>query len=315
MGLAYSRMSTTATFQRRDVRFASEGLSCAAWYYVPADLGPGERRPAVVMAHGWSGVKEMCLANFADAFAAVGFVVLVFDYRYLGASEGEPRSQILPDEQRKDYKNAITWVAVQPEVDADRIGVWGTSFSGGHVLVVAAEDRRVKAVVAHVPAVGIRSTTLHWLRRGMIREVVRAAGLLARQALQRHKNLMIPVVSRPGGAATLPGEEAWNWKQRTARLAPTWRNEVTVRSMIAAMRDSVRPFIPRISPTPLLMTVASRDHYCFTRAQLRAFATAGEPKKLLEVDGGHFDFYEEPGLSQVLPEQVEWFRTHLSLYV
>lgn len=304
-------MSTIATFQRRDVRFESEGLSCAAWYYVPDDLTPGERRPAIVMAHGWSGVKEMCLANFADAFAAAGFVVLVFDYRYLGESEGEPRCQIIPDEQRRDYKNAITWVSSQPEVDADRIGLWGTSFSGGHVVVVTADDRRVKAVVAHVPAVGIRSTTLHWLRQGRFREVLQAARLIVTQLLRPGKTLMIPVVNRSGGAATLPGDEAWNWKQRLAPLAPTWRNEVTVKSMIAAMRDSVRPYVPRIAPTPLLMVVASRDHYCFTAEQHQAFDSAGEPKKLVRVEGGHFDFYDGPGLEKVLPEQVDWFCTHL----
>lgn len=301
----------TTTFQRRDVRFEGEGLSCAAWYYVPDDIGPNQRRAAIVMAHGWAGVKEMCLPNFAEAFAAAGFVVLLFDYRYLGASEGEPRSQILPDEQRRDYKNAITWACAQPEVDADRIGVWGTSFSGGHVLVVAAEDRRVKAVVAHVPAVGIRSTTRHWLRRGLYREVLAAGRLIFRQLLQPSKNLMIPVVSLPGGAATLPGSEAWTWSQRNRQYAPGWRNEVTVRSMIASTRDVVRPFIPRIAPTPLLMVVASHDDYCFTDEQLRAFAAAGEPKKLVQVEGGHFDFYEGPALALVLPDEVEWFRRNL----
>lgn len=301
----------TTTFQRREVQFESEGLACAAWYYVPDDIASVGRRPAIVMAHGWAGVKEMCLPNFAEVFAAAGFVVLLFDYRYLGASEGEPRSQILPAEQRRDYKNAITWAAAQPEVAKDRIGIWGTSFSGGHVLVVAAEDRRVKAVVAHVPAVGIRSTTRHWLRRGLYREVLAAGRLLFRQTLQPRKNLTIPVVSPPGGAATLPGAEAWNWSQRSRQHAPTWRNEATVRSMVASMRDAVRPFIPRIAPTPLLMVVASHDDYCFTGEQLRAFAAAGEPKKLVQVEGGHFDFYEGPGLELVLPDEVEWFRRHL----
>lgn len=299
------------SFERRDVCFLSEQLSCAGWYYRPNDLTPNERRPAIVMAHGWSGVKEMGLASFADAFAAAGFVVLVFDYRNFGTSEGEPRCQIIPSEQRRDYKNAITWVSQQREVDPDQIGLWGTSFSGGHVMVVAAEDRRVKAVVAHVPAVGIRSTTLHWLRRGLFREVLSTAGLLVKQLLHPGKSLTIPVVSPGGGPATLPGREAWEWKQRTMPQAPTWRNEVTVRSVLAAMRDSVRPAISRIAPTPLLMVVGSRDDYCFTHEQLRAFAEAGEPKKLLQVEGGHFDFYEEPGLSQVLPAEVEWFQTRL----
>lgn len=301
----------SATFHRRDVHFASEGLSCAAWYFVPDDVAPGERRGAIVMAHGWSGVKEMCLANFAEAFVAAGFVVLVFDYRCLGESEGEPRGQIIPDEQRRDYKNAISWVCQQPEVDTERIGLWGTSYSGGHVLVVAAEDRRVKAVVAHVPAVGVRSTTFRWLRRGMFSEVWHVGRLLVRQMLKPRETVMIPVVCPSGGPATLPGKEAWQWKQRSAHLAPNWRNEVTVRSVIAGMRDAVRPYVPRIAPTPLLMVIASRDHYCFTDEQRRAFATAGEPKKLIEVEGGHFDFYEGSGLAQVLPAEVEWFTSHL----
>jgi fermentation-respiration switch protein FrsA (DUF1100 family) len=299
------------TFQRRDVLFPSEGLFCAGWYYLPADLAEGQRYPAIAMAHGWSGVKEMGLPNFAEAFAAAGFVVLVFDYRYLGQSEGEPRGQIVPDEQRLDYKNAITWLSAQPEVDSGRIGVWGTSFSGGHVLVVAAQDRRIKCVVAHVPAVGVRSTTLRWLRRGMFREVWSVGRLLVRQVLHPAQTLMIPVVSAGHGPATLPGEEAWRWKQRGAARGGTWRNEVTVRSVLAAMRDSVRPSIPRIAPTPLLMVIASRDEYCFTDEQVRAFASAGEPKKLHQVDGGHFDFYDGPGLVQVLPVEVDWFRTHL----
>ncbi|HWB08116.1 MAG TPA: alpha/beta hydrolase [Pirellulales bacterium] len=302
-----------ASFQRRDVRFQSEGLACAGWFYVPDDLAEGQRRPAIVMAHGWSGVKEMGLANFAEAFAAAGFVVLVFDYRYLGQSEGEPRGQIIPAEQRLDYKNAITWISAQPEVDRQRVGVWGTSFSGGHVLAVAAEDRRVKAVVAHVPAVGVRSTTVRWLRRGMFREVWSVGRLLVRQLLRRRQTVMIPVVSAGHGPATLPGEEAFQWKQRSAAWTSTWRNEVTVRSVLAAMRDSVRAAIPRIAPTPLLMVIANRDHYCFTDEQIRAFATAGEPKKLLKVEGGHFDFYDGPGLLRVLPVEVDWFRAHLGI--
>jgi fermentation-respiration switch protein FrsA (DUF1100 family) len=145
----------------------------------------------------------------------------------------------------------------------------------------------------------------------MFREVFSTAGLLIRQIFCPGKTLTIPVVSERPGPATLPGREAWEWKRHTAPLATIWRNEVTVRSVLASMRDTVRPSIAQIAPTPLLMVVASRDEYCFTAEQLRAFESAGEPKKLLQVDGGHFDFYEPPGLLQVLPDQIEWFRTHL----
>ncbi|MDQ3303851.1 MAG: acetylxylan esterase, partial [Actinomycetota bacterium] len=115
---------------RENVTFTSEGMSCAGWLYVPDELD-GRRSPAVVMAHGFSAVKEMYLANFAEKFVEAGLVVLVFDYRYFGDSEGEPRGRLIPSEQREDYRNAISWISQRPEVDPERIGVWGSSYSGG----------------------------------------------------------------------------------------------------------------------------------------------------------------------------------------
>ncbi|HEX7447914.1 MAG TPA: alpha/beta hydrolase, partial [Pirellulales bacterium] len=297
----------------RDVQFDSEGLTCSGWYYVPGDYRPGERRAAVVMAHGWGGVKEMSLPNFAQAFAAAGLVVLAFDYRFLGASQGQPRQQVIPRQQRLDYRNAITWVSSQPEVDAERIGIWGTSYSGGHVLAVAAEDRRVKVVVAHVPAIDHRDTVLRWLRDGLVKQVLQGAGLIARQLLQPHRAVTAPIINTPGRFATLPGDEAYRWSTRAAASASSWRNEVTVRSMLAATRINLRRYVPRIAPTPLLMMIGNRDTYCFSDVQRQAFESAGEPKKLLQADGGHFDFYDEPGLSHVLPEETEWFCRHLSV--
>ena len=152
--------SHAVDFERIDVTFKSEGLNCAAWYYAPKNLKQGEKHPAIVMAHGFSAVKEMNLDGFARRFAEAGFIVLVFDYRFLGASEGEPRGQIFYYDQISDYQNAITWVSLQSEVDPERIGIWGTSYSGGHVLCVAALDKRVKAVVAHVPFTGTNAENM-----------------------------------------------------------------------------------------------------------------------------------------------------------
>jgi uncharacterized protein len=132
---------------RRDVTFLSKGLKCAGWLFVPDDLAPRQKAPAVVMGHGFGGIKELYLANYAEPFAEAGFVTLAFDYRYTGESEGEPRCQQLPWDNQEDYRNAISWLSLQPEVDPDRIGIWGTSYSGAHVIQVAAFDKRVKAVV------------------------------------------------------------------------------------------------------------------------------------------------------------------------
>ena len=125
---------------RRDIAFDADGVTLRGWFYsAEGSSGPG---PAVVMAHGFSAVKEMYLDSFAEVFAAAGLNVLVFDNRCFGASDGEPRQEIDPWAQVRDYRNAITYLNTMPEVDPGRIGIWGSSYSGGHVLVVGAIDRR-----------------------------------------------------------------------------------------------------------------------------------------------------------------------------
>ena len=110
---------------RQDIEFDAEGVTLRGWLYLPDEAtGPV---PTVVMAHGFSAVKEMYLDSFAEAFAAGGLGALVFDNRNFGASDGEPRQEIDPWAQVRDYRHTITWAQARSEVDADRIGVWGSA--------------------------------------------------------------------------------------------------------------------------------------------------------------------------------------------
>ena len=134
---------------RHDVEFPGfAGTTLRGWLYVPETALPA---PGVVMAHGFSAVKEMAMDRFAEVFCEAGLTVLAYDHRNLGASDGEPRQEINPWAQARDYRYAIGWLAERAEVDAERIGIWGSSFSGGEVIVVGACDERVRAVVANVP--------------------------------------------------------------------------------------------------------------------------------------------------------------------
>ncbi|TMF68757.1 MAG: alpha/beta fold hydrolase, partial [Chloroflexi bacterium] len=137
---------------RRDIAFKTEdGVTLRGWLYLP-DRTAGQVA-TVVMAHGFSAVKEMYLDRFAEVFAASGLGALVFDNRNFGASDGEPRQHIDPWQQVRDYRDAITFAETVAEVDRTRIGVWGSSYSGGHVLVMGAIDRRVRCVVSQVPLI------------------------------------------------------------------------------------------------------------------------------------------------------------------
>src|SRR4051794_24754008 len=134
---------------REDIEFPTEdGVTLRGWHYTPEGV---EKAPLVVMAHGFSAVKEHLLDDFAEYFCDGGLGVLVYNNRNLGASDGTPRGEIDPWQQVRDYQTAITWAQTQPWADPERIGVWGSSYSGAHVLVVAALDRRVEAGVPPGP--------------------------------------------------------------------------------------------------------------------------------------------------------------------
>ena len=300
------------SFERRDVTFVSQGLKLAAWYYVPRNMKPEERRPAIVMAHGFSAPKEALLQNFADRFASAGFVVTVFDYRYLGASEGEPRNQIFPGEQIEDYRNAITWTQMQKEVNPERIGVWGTSYSGAHVLHLAAFDRRVKAVVSQVMLVDGPANAARLNRADNLPLV---AGFLAQDRAQRYtsgKVNYLPVVAPEGQPSALPTPESYDFFLKVvATSAPRWENRVTLESMEKFLEYNPAANIHRISPTPLLMVVAEEDRLTPTDLAIEAYQRAREPKKLVMFRGGHFNAYQEPGLNTTAPAAVDWFKQWL----
>lgn len=213
------------------------------------------------MAHGFSAVKEMYLSNFAERFSAAGFITLVFDYRYFGDSEGEPRSQSFPHEHIEDYRNAITWISDLPEVDSNRIGIWGTSYSGGHVLHIAAFDKRVKAVVSQVPAVNVWNMSLRLDRPD---KFFQNLGFLMQDRVARYKTgavNYIKVVAPDGEPSAIPVPEAYDWFMNVGSpIAPNWQNQVTVESLEKSLEYDPAGPIHLISPTPLLMIVAAYEY-------------------------------------------------------
>ncbi|MCX7169607.1 MAG: alpha/beta hydrolase [Proteobacteria bacterium] len=298
---------------RRDIKFKSEGLQCAGWLYVPDDLAKGKKRPAIVMAHGFSATKEMYLQNFAEVFCRAGFVVMVFDYRFLGASEGEPRGQVIPYQQHQDYRNAITWAQQQPEVDSGKIGVWGSSYSGGHVLHLAAFDKRIKAVVSQVPAVDCYANAQRLMRPDHF-EGFRDA-LLADRA-QRFAGGPVnyaDVVAPQGSPSVLPTPDSFEWFIKTHEtMAPTWINKVTLESLEYFLEYRPITSIELISPTPLLMIVAEGDVLVPADLAIAAFAKAREPKVLELLSGGHFDAYlAGKGFEEASGKAANWFKKHL----
>jgi uncharacterized protein len=287
----------------------TNGTTLRGWYFVPDNPG---KHATIVMSHGFSAVKEMYLDKYAEAFVQAGFAALVYDNRNFGESDGEPRQEIDPWLQIRDYCDAITFARNLDGTDPDRIGIWGSSYSGGHVLVVAAIDRRVKCVVSQVPLISgsqnfrrlVRSDFLAQLRAGLHADrEARAAG---------NPPAMLPVVaSDPMAASALPTADSYAWFTETAATrAPSWRNEVTLRSIEYGFGYEPGAYIGMISPTPLLMLVAVGDHLTVSDLAIAAYERACEPKKLVIMPGGHFDAYVA-GFEQSAGPACAWFGTHL----
>ena len=293
----------------RDAEFEVEGRErLRGWLFTPR--ARQKRYPAISMAHGYAGVKEHGLRRFAQAFAEAGFVVLVHDHRNFGASEGAVRHDIDPWRQIADWRRAISFLESQSNVDPERIGIWGTNYAGGHVLVLGATDRRVRAVVSQVP-------TISGYEQGQRRVSPDAVEALERQFDDDERAQFRGEPPRRQQVAnddpTIPA--AYRAKDAIAfylqPLPPgVWTNEVTVRSGRLSRMYDPGNWIRRVSPTPLLMIVALADRITQTDLQLRAYQQALEPKKLVTIEGGHFDPYLGQ-FDRSSAAAVSWFKQHL----
>jgi uncharacterized protein len=295
---------------REDIEFNADGVMLRGWLYSPEAVGGAA--PTVVMAHGFSAVKEMYLDRFAEEFAGAGLAALVFDNRNFGASDGEPRQEIDPWEQIRDYRTAITYAATRPEVDPDRIGVWGSSYSGGHVLAVAAIDRRVKCVVAQVPAVSGHANFRALVRADFIPGFQAQFNSDREARFRGEPPAMVPVVDEdPLAPSALPTPDSYTWFAETHESrAPSWRNEVTLRSVEMFTEYEPGTYLPWISPTPLLMCVAQNDVLTPTDIAIAGYDEAREPKKLVILPGGHFDAYVD-AFDLASSAATDWFTQHL----
>jgi fermentation-respiration switch protein FrsA (DUF1100 family) len=295
---------------REDVEFTSAGLTLRGWLYRPE--GDHGDRPAVVMSHGFSAVKEQGLDGFAERFADAGLVVLAFDHRHLGASDGDERGRIVFQEQHDDTRAALTWLSQQPGVDVERIGLWGSSYSGAHAVFLGAFDPRVKVVVSQVPGLDVVGTLVAVAGREGLAGYL---GPLAEDHARRNAgeaSAPIPVVAPEGEPCVLATPDSYEWFMASRSHAPNWLNQTTLESVARAAEYKAGAFIDLIAPKPLLVVAAVADSLVPIELVRDALSRAGEPKKLIELDCGHFDVY--PGGTHhdaAAGAATEWFTTHL----
>lgn len=291
--------------ERTELTFDSDGVQCAAYLYRP--VGATGRVACVVMAHGFTSTRDDGLPAYAQRFADAGLAVLLFDYRYFGASAGEPRQLLDVGRQQEDYHAAIRYARSLEGVDPDRIVLWGTSFSGGHVIAVAARDFRVAAVIAQVPYADGLAAAWQIPLRTQLRLAV--AGLQdAVHALLGRPPKLVAAVGKPGQVAVMTAPEAEPGMRALIAEKSRWRNEVTARTVLTVplYRPGLRA---EHLGMPVLVCVADDDPITPPGAAVR-MAERAPRGELVCYPGGHFAFYQGERFEQVIDDQVEFLRDH-----
>ena len=288
------------------VHFHSEGCRLVGDLYAPEAHGPGERRAGIVLCHGYTGVKDLYLPDNARVLVEAGYIVLAFDYKGWGESEG-PRTRLAPYSRVADVQAALTFLGAQDAVDESRLGIYGTSYGGATVVWTGAVDRRVRCIVS---VVGIGHGE-RWMRS--VRRPDEWFDLLERSAADRIRRAM------DGASELVDRDEILLPDRQSAELAAAARRNVpsALNTLPLEYVDETLSFHPewvvdKIAPRPILFIATDDDRLVPPEESRSLYERAGEPKKLVVLEGyGHYEVYAEPAFGEVMRETVAWFGEHL----
>lgn len=298
----------TPAFRRVEDSFLSDGVRCAASVYHPSS--PPMNAPVIVMAHGFGSPRALRLPAYAERFAAAGYTAAVFDYRYFGDSEGQPRQLLDIPSQLDDWRAALAWARTLDGVDPERVVGWGTSFAGGHVITLAGTGEKLAAIIAQVPHVSgtaaVRATGLrHALR------ITPAALDDGWRAVRHRAPRYVNSVGAPGTMAVLATPDAEPALERMGEASGLRRGDFpeTVAARVLLRVGFYSPIRHAANITcPALIQAATKD----------AIAPAGPAEKAAArmpaaafraYECDHFDVYTQPLFETVCTDQLAFLKS------
>lgn len=301
--------------------FTSHGVLCEGDYLTAgsAALTTSAGRPCVVMAHGFGTTRDSGILPFAERFAAAGCDVLLFDYRGFGGSDapaGAPRQDVDHRRHREDYHSAIAAVRSRAGTDPERVVVWGSSYSGGHVIAVAAHDPRLAGVISQGAAVdGLKALT----GRGKVRAPGTAApdspkgrgAALARAVLDdlaraatRRTPRTIAFLGDAGSGAMISGPGA---EEFSALTGPSFRNEMCARGIARIPFNRPVRLASRVR-CPTLLVIAEYDEIAPSTAIHEVARRIGPAAEVVPYDCGHFAIYAGEEFEDSVTRQVQFLQ-------
>jgi len=286
-------------YEKKELYFPCSGEKCHGILYFPSNI---KKTPALIMGMGFGMIKEVHADDYAPYFAQKGISVLVFDYRRFGKSEGKPRQALYPMDQVSDYRCAISYMKTLDIIDPDKICIWGTSFSGGHVLTLLAfPELGLRCGISQVPNVYSYRTALEYF--GSLEPVLMISSQNSKECCEGNPSY-IPIVSKDGIAA-LMSKEAFEYYSNVALKFETFQNKITLDSLPHIMAYNPGDYAHLINK-PLLMIIALKDQ---TTPPKIAKEVAGKIKgevTLKEYDVGHFEIYKQPLLKEIAEFESDW---------
>jgi hypothetical protein len=288
----------------RRVEYYSQGARISGVLYTPDDAPVGKRLPAVVLCHGFTGIKELILPDYARRFAAAGYAALAFDYRGFGESESE-RGRLIPLEQVADIRNSITFLETLDEIDPQRIGLWGTSFGGANVIYVGGIDGRAKCVVAQV-GFGDGGRMLSRAtpeQRALVEQII---------AADRHQRVLTGRGAKIDPFLVLSDPDSVAFFSEAMKQLPQLKTEITLETAEATLEYRPEEVAGRIAPRALLLIAAEGDETTPADEFRSVHERAREPKKLVVIEGiRHYQIYSGDGFERSVRETLDWFERYL----
>ncbi|MCD6571594.1 MAG: alpha/beta hydrolase [Deltaproteobacteria bacterium] len=293
------------SYTKTDSDFISNGTRCAGWLYLPEGvLEP----PIVIMAHGLAAERTFRLPAYAERFLEKGMSIFLFDYRNFGDSDGLPRNLVNPFRHIQDWKAAIYHVRTLKGINTNKIGLWGTSFSGGHVIVTAASDPKIAAIVSQVPWMdGISSALMVDWKYTITAMVSAFRDILKTIALR--EPYYVPVVGEPDTFAVMNSPDCKPGYMALVPRGSSWKNECPARIFIYLLIYRPLSFAERVK-CPALLIMAEKDFGISPKA-VEKCADRMSNATLIRLPVGHFEPYVGDLFEQTVEKQTNFLKEHL----
>jgi dienelactone hydrolase len=287
---------------KQDIEFYSDGAKIKAHLYLPANAD--RPSPAVVLCHGFAGVKEMLVPPYAEAFAKAGFAALTFDYRGFGESEGTP-GKLSPPRQVVDIRNAVTFARSLDEIDGQRIGLWGTSYGGANAISTAAVDNRIRCLCVQLTFGDGERVILGGKTDEEKAKVLDSIERIWTKEVTTNKTMML------GVNRFLTDAQSQQFYKDNVDEVPALKARVTFLTMRETLELKPERLLPGVR-VPILIVSAEKDAVNPKEESTHLYAMANEPKSLYCIPGAtHYEVYSGPHFDAAVSRQIAWFDNHL----